>query len=97
MLIFERGRGLDPTDLWVATRRGWNFSWSDVVPLDTINSTSYEGKPRLLSDGKSMLFSSDRGGQSDIYLARLVRKDTPVEPTKRLEGNQTPATPSDKP
>ena len=66
-------------DLWMATRDDWNSPWSDPVPLDSINSSALDRTPRLLPDGKTLLFDSWREGRSgDIYLARLVRKQRPT-------------------
>jgi hypothetical protein len=60
--------------LFVATRTEWNMPWSAPVRLFGEEQSGTAGSPRLLSDGKTLLFVSDReGGQGrhDIWLARL--------------------------
>jgi len=77
-----------------------NSDWTAPVPVDGLNEL-HGYAARLQPGGRTILFSSnqDNGalteGQSDIYLARLVRKDAPVEPIKGLEeDDQTVAEPS---
>ncbi|MEQ8788438.1 MAG: serine/threonine-protein kinase [Pirellulaceae bacterium] len=59
--------------LFVVTRSGWNMPWS--APVQLFDEESVMGQyPRLLNDGKTLLFVSDRaGGQGrhDVWLARL--------------------------
>ncbi len=80
LLIFDRGTETnDPQvgKLWMATRTDWDAPWSEPVSIDSLNSGTLDRTPRLLADGKSFLFDSWRDAKhGDIYLARLVRKDS---------------------
>lgn len=70
----------------MTTRGGWDDRWTDPVPLDLLGDDYGVGSPRLLPDGKTLIFSArENNSSSDLYLARLVRKDGPVEPIKGLK------------
>ena len=78
LLMFTRdGDGL-VKDLWMATRDNTESEWSPPIRLDGLSSDTVDLHPRLSPDGKSLLFASTRvgrkGGGSDVYRARLVRK-----------------------
>lgn len=92
MLILIRiqdGPGRQRHDFWISTRESLTQSWTEPVPMDSLNSDGDEtGPPNLLNGGHTMIFGSDRNGSMDLYLARLVRKDAPVEPIKGLENNE---------
>jgi serine/threonine protein kinase len=88
MLIFQRGpdRGPDQKiigpDLWLSLRTSESSEWSTPVPLEALNSPQRDAKPRLLADGKTLVFSSDRpGGEGglDIWQGRLVPTDRPAK------------------
>ncbi len=79
LLVFSQGWKQN-ADLWMMTRKDWDGDWSEPKPIQSLNSAGYDDRPRLQPDGSSILFSSDRrGGKGgmDLYLARLVRKDSP--------------------
>lgn len=45
------------------------------VTLDpTVNSPGFDGSPTVSADETELLFTSDRGGQQDIFVARRARK-----------------------
>ncbi|MEQ9408442.1 MAG: serine/threonine-protein kinase [Fuerstiella sp.] len=94
LLIFARRDTDDWStgDLWMSTRTSWDSPWDEPVRLDALNSEELDRNPRLLPDGRTLLFDRD----NDFYLARLVRKDAPVAPIKGLEEEPTPSTPSDE-
>ncbi len=80
LLVFERKleNGPNGGELWMSMRSDWSSPWSEAIPISTLNTQDHEGYPRLLPDGKSMLFQSTRSnavGLSDMYLARLVRQE----------------------
>ena len=64
-------------DLWVATRENTRDGWSTPVNLgNTINTAFLEQNPYLSSDGKTLLFSSDRPGGSggpDLYMSTRAK------------------------
>lgn len=70
LLIYIQG------GLWMVTRDDWQSPWSKPVSL--LSEFSGFQAPRLLSDDRSLLFTSGLpnggGGSQDIYMARLVRK-----------------------
>ena len=91
LLIFSQGWKQD-ADLWMVRRKNMGDDWETPERIRSINYRGYDDRPRLLADGKSLLFSSDRpGGQGgmDLYLARLVRKeplsDDPASLKKQAE------------
>ncbi|HUG39110.1 MAG TPA: hypothetical protein VMM12_01430 [Longimicrobiales bacterium] len=45
-------------------------TWSDPVPLTTLNTPASELAPALSPDGLTIYFASDRAGNTDIYAAR---------------------------
>lgn len=83
LLIFQRTilseaeDGKPTNKLWMASRTDWDAPWSDPVPFAPLDKSQYAGRPRLLPDGKSLLFYSNIQGErfTDIWLARLVRKE----------------------
>ncbi|WP_339687380.1 serine/threonine protein kinase [Gimesia maris] len=62
--------------LVMSTRPDWNHPWSKPIPLFPDDSL-WAASPRLLRDGKSILFISKRPGgygANDIWMAELVKK-----------------------
>ena len=47
----------------------------------TVNSSGFDGSPTVSADETELLFTSDRGGQQDIFLATRARKTDPWSPT----------------
>jgi Tol biopolymer transport system component len=85
LLIFERLVSVENqplrSSILMATRADWGDPWSDPVPLFSV-ATGSDHAPRLLPDGKTLLFSSGRpggDGWSDIWMATLVRKQKDEE------------------
>ena len=75
LLIIQRQH-----DLWMSTRRSWDDQWSQPQLIESLSTPRRENRPRLLADGRSMLFARDSENAAwryDLYLARLVRKQTP--------------------
>jgi hypothetical protein len=71
-LFFVRGPAVGPADLFVATRRTSSSQFADAVALDELNTPSDERDPFLSADGQTFYFSSDRSGQYEIYVTRLL-------------------------
>ena len=64
------GGGGGGTDLWVTTRASTEDSWSEPVPLPSLNSSGFEGGKMSFSfDGRELYFRSSRSGAGDIYVA----------------------------
>ncbi len=83
LLIFLRKKRSDAdqknpfSKLYVTSRKDWSAQWSAPVLLDAEYPSSPDGFPRLLADGKSLLFISARPherGVNKIWLARLSPK-----------------------
>lgn len=95
-LFFSRGSKSGDTDIFHAKRldQSWT-NWS--VPerlLAPINSEGFDAYFSMLPDS-TIVFSSNRAGTSDIYLARLVVTDTVMPhpmPVARLETENRPTT-----
>ena len=98
LLIFQRNltnnskQGTSNSKLWMTTRSDWNGTWSDPVPFEDHNGAWDDLQPRLLPDGKSLLFVSNRPGSQlgDIWLAKLVEVETPTPPEE-----SAPVSPTD--
>jgi len=46
----------------------------------TVNSSGFDGSPTVSADETELLFTSDRGGQQDIFIATRARKTDPWSP-----------------
>jgi Tol biopolymer transport system component len=69
--------GSRSTRIFMSIRADWDVPWSDPVRLSPANAKS-EHMPRLLPDGKAVLFLSQRPGgegHGDIWMAKLVKKE----------------------
>ena len=78
----ERSGGSIDGDLWVSRRPTVSDSWGEPANLgQTVNSSLYDWKPCISTDGLTLYFSSDRpggyGGYSDIWVTTRVTKDDP--------------------
>lgn len=59
----NRAGGLGGFDLWTSTRRSVHDPWSEVVNVGAgLNTVSAEMQPSLSSDGRTLLFTSNRPG-----------------------------------
>jgi len=59
-------------DLWFSTRRSVHERWSPPENLAAVNSTANDQQPSLSSDGRTLLFASDRSGTiggTDIWVS----------------------------
>jgi hypothetical protein len=63
--------GAPTADLFVAWRRSTDEDFSAFQPLDDLNTSFDERDPWLTPDGKTLYFTSDRGGVLNIYTAAV--------------------------
>ena len=66
-----RVHGLGGLDIWFSTRRSVHEPWSTPENLAAVNSAASDQQPSLSSDGRTLLFASDRTGTiggTDIWM-----------------------------
>ena len=56
-------------DLFMSTRSTADETFTTIVPMTELNSSSEEQDPWLSADGHTSIFVSDRMGDDDIYIA----------------------------
>jgi hypothetical protein len=66
--------GVAKADLFVAWRRSTSEPFSVTQPLDDLNTPADERDPWLTPDGKTLYFTSDRGGALNIYTAAVRQR-----------------------
>jgi hypothetical protein len=75
LLFSNRAGGFGGQDFWVSTRASLGSTWTlpdNLGPI--VNTTAEEFQPQLSSDGKTLLFASNRpGGFGDFDLYMTVR------------------------
>jgi WD40 repeat protein len=67
-----RIHGAGALDIWFSTRRSVHEPWSLPENLTSLNSTANDQQPSLSSDGRTLLFASDRSGSlggTDIWMS----------------------------
>jgi Tol biopolymer transport system component len=85
-LFFDSNRPIPPDitgtglrDLWVSTRQTVMGTWSAPVHLgNVVNGPSNDALPALSSDGRTLVFGSDRPGTlggTDLYVTTRERPD----------------------
>ena len=73
ILSSDRGGSIGLQDIWTSTRPGNGLVWTIPENLGpTINTPFQEQTPTITDDGTMLLFSSNRTGQFDLYLAKRV-------------------------
>lgn len=72
LLFFARTGPTEEGDIYLSTRGSTTAPWSPAVPLDSINSKSYDSDPSVSVDLSYMMFSSKRTGNGEIYEARAL-------------------------
>jgi len=69
LLLFcsKKPSGMGVDDIYVSFKDGTGH-WSEAINLgDQVNSAQSENRPFITADGKYLFFSSDAGGNRDIY------------------------------
>jgi len=67
-----RINGAGGLDIWISTRRSVRDAWSSPQNLAPLNSAASDQQPSLSSDGRTLLFASDRSGSiggTDIWMS----------------------------
>jgi Tol biopolymer transport system component len=76
ILSSDRPGGLGLQDIYVSTRQSNGVPWTTPVNLGApINTQFQEQTPTITDDGTILLFSSNRTGNFDLYMAARIRKD----------------------
>jgi Tol biopolymer transport system component len=60
---------VDYSNLWMATRLSTDDLFTELRPLDEINSTVHDHSPYIMSDGLTLYFTSNRTPLEGIYKA----------------------------
>lgn len=64
-------------DLFVTSRSNTTATWSTPVSAPELSSSAADDEPFLTADGLTCLFSSNRGGDYDIYIASRPARTAP--------------------
>lgn len=75
-VFFDSFRGGND-DLWVSHRASVVDAWSVPVPLAEINSLASEEHPSIARDGLTLYFTSDRGGDANVWFSKRVDVSSP--------------------
>ena len=74
VLSSDRPGGLGLQDIWTSVRQGNGSAWTSPVNLGApINTQFQEQTPTITDDGSILLFSSNRTGNFDLYMATRIR------------------------
>lgn len=73
----NRPGSLGGKSIWRSTRASVNDAWGSPVALAGIDSANHEQSPSLTDDGLWLFFSSNRGGNFDIYAAGRSSRQAP--------------------
>ncbi len=71
-------------DLWMITRPSRSDAWSAPMNLSDLNSDSFEIGPALSADGLSLVFTSGRSGNSELWESHRAALDAPWSPPRNL-------------
>ena len=91
-LYFSSNRVTGVLDIWVSRRASVDSPWEPAENLGSpINSTVADFAPNLSLDGHLLFFSSNRDGNTDIYVSHRANKDDDFwgEPVKLGPGVNT--------
>ena len=77
-------------DIYFATRTSTNepFGPPDLVPV--VNTQFFESNVEISRDGLTLVFSSDRGGNADLYMARRDDRNSPWSEPALIPGVNDP-------
>jgi hypothetical protein len=75
-LYFSSNRVTGVLDIWVSRRASVNSPWEPAENLGSpVNSSSADFAPNLSIDGHLLFFSSNRDGNTDIYVSHRANTD----------------------
>jgi hypothetical protein len=80
----NRPGSLGGKSIWRATRASVNDAWGSPVLVTDIDSANHEESPSLTDDGLWLFFSSNRGGNFDIYVAARSSRQSPFGAPARV-------------
>ena len=69
----DRRGGAGGSDLWYARRSDRDAPFGPAQPLPVVNSPAMDSEPCITDEGE-LFFSSDRGGNVDLYQSRFIVK-----------------------
>jgi hypothetical protein len=78
-------------DLYVVTRPDTSSTFGTLEPISAMNTPGIERYPVLSPDGSWLFFTSDRGGNMDLYLARRADPSGPFVDAFPLTALNTPS------
>jgi hypothetical protein len=66
-------------DIYFATRATISSPWSEPMPVDILNTSSYETTMKITGDGLTLFFTSNRNGNYDVYMATRANRSAAWE------------------
>lgn len=77
-------------DLWTSRRASTSDPWPAPVSVVVINSANSEEHPSLTADGLTLYFTSDRGGDPDLWFSTRADPRSPFGAPARVAVVNTP-------
>ncbi len=68
-LMILSGDGPGGRDLYMTTRATTGDPWDTPAPITELNTAFSEEDPWMSPDGRTLVFSSNRGGSYDLYIS----------------------------
>jgi hypothetical protein len=69
LTLYRGGSHAGSYDIFTATRNNIDVGFGPSIPVDPVNADTSERDPWISSDGRTMLFRTDRDGPDHIYVA----------------------------
>ena len=69
-LVLYFSRDTNGEDMFVSVRATTSAAWGTPMPLTALNTASFDGEPFINGTNTLLIWSSDRGGNRDLWLAR---------------------------
>lgn len=89
-VYFHRAAGAEDQDLFVATRGDAAGTFGTATAITTLNTgTFHEASPSVTDDGLTMVFTSDRGNTSDVFLADRASASDDFQVVSQIVGINT--------
>jgi Tol biopolymer transport system component len=84
LLVSDRNLPTGYNDIMMATRASLGDPFGSVSPIANVNSSGVELLPQISRDGLRLYFSSDRGGDRDIWLSTRGDRNAAFSAPSRL-------------